>query len=202
MKTYTLKKISGTPDWDTIPELEINVPYRIPADIEAWGKLCWDDTGIHVNLRAREEHIRCEETGPLPRICRDSCLEFFFRPSETMAYFNFEFNPACGLTLGHGWGIHRTVRLTVPDEKATFNPESYRTADGWGITYHVPFTFIQHFFPDFKAYEGLELYGNCYKCGDLTVQPHYLSWNPIELERLTFHSPQFFGKLIFGGKNI
>ena len=200
MKSYTLKKVSGTPDWDTIPELEINVPYRIPADIEAWGKLCWDDTGIHVNLRAREEHIRCEETGPLPEICQDSCLEFFIRPTESLAYFNFEFNPACGLHLGYGVNLPSLVRLVMQDEQASFHPQSYRTADGWGITFHVPFGFIRHFFPEFDAHEGLKFYGNCYKCGDCTVQPHYLSWNPIDLPKLTFHAPQCFGQLILGGE--
>ena len=200
MKSYTLKKISGAPNWDAIPALDIDVPYRTPADIQAWAKLCWDETGIHVNLRAREEHIRCEETGALPMICNDSCLEFFIRPTESMAYFNFEFNLACGLWLGHGLNVNDLVRLVVSDEKELFNPQSYRTDDGWGITFHVPFTFIQHFFPDFKAYEGLQFYGNCYKCGDLTVQEHYLSWNPIELPKLTFHAPQFFGRMILGGE--
>ena len=202
MKSYTLKKVSGAPNWNTIPALDIDVPYRTPANIEAWAKLCWDETGIYVNLRAREEHIRCEETGPLPMICNDSCLEFFFRPTESMAYFNFEFNLACGLWLGHGLNVNDLVRLVVSDEKELFHPESYRTDDGWGITFHVPFTFIQHFFPDFKAYEGLKFYGNCYKCGDLTVQEHYLSWNKIEQEKLSFHTPQFFGRMILGGEEI
>ena len=200
MKSHTPKKISGAPNWDAIHALDIDVPYRTPADIQAWAKLCWDETGIHVNLRAREEHIRCEETGALPMICNDSCLEFFIRPTESMAYFNFEFNLACGLWLGHGLNVNDLVRLVVSDEKELFNPQSYRTDDGWGITFHVPFTFIQHFFLDFKAYEGLQFYGNCYKCGDLTVQEHYLSWNPIELPKLTFHAPQFFGRMILGGE--
>ena len=202
MKSYTLKKISGAPNWDSIPALEINVPYGTPADVQAWAKLCWDETGIHVNLRAREEHIRCEETGPLAMICRDSCLEFFIRPSEALAYFNFEFNPACGLYLGHGWGTHRLVRLVVSNEKEMFEPKSYQTEDGWGITFYVPFGFIRHFFPEFKAYEGLQFYGNCYKCGDCTIQPHYLSWNPIEPGVLSFHCPKYYGQLILGGDNI
>ena len=200
MKSYTLKKISGAPNWDAIPALDIDIPYRTPADIQAWAQLCWDETGIYVNLRTREEHIRCEETGPLPMICNDSCLEFFIRPTESMAYFNFEFNLACGLWLGHGLNANDLVRLVVSDEKELFHPQSYRTDDGWGITFHVPFSFIRHFFPDFKAYEGLQFYGNCYKCGDLTVQEHYLSWNKIEQEKLSFHTPQFFGRMILGGE--
>jgi hypothetical protein len=134
-------------------------------------------------------------------ICQDSCLEFFFRPmADSMAYFNFEYNLACGLWLGHGWHVNDLVRLAPSNEKELFQPQSYRTEDGWGITFHVPFSFVRHFFPDFKAYEGMKFYGNCYKCGDFTVQPHYLSWNKIDLPKLTFHSPEFFGEMILGGE--
>ena len=81
MKSYTLKKISGTPDWDAIAALQIDVPYQEPADIQAWAKLCWDETGIHVNLQTKEKNIRCQELQPLDPICEDSCLEFFIRPT-------------------------------------------------------------------------------------------------------------------------
>ena len=39
--------------------------------------------------------------------------------------------------------------------------------------------------------------GNFYKCGDETVQPHYYSWNPVELVDPDFHRSEFFGKLYF-----
>jgi hypothetical protein len=36
---------------------------------------------------------------------------------------------------------------------------------------------------------------NFYKCGDETPEPHFLSWNPIDLPKPNFHVPQFFGQL-------
>ncbi|MBE6948131.1 MAG: hypothetical protein E7454_07805 [Ruminococcaceae bacterium] len=198
MNSYTLKKVTGTPDWSKIPAVGMDVVYRA-ADVKAWAQLCWDEAGLLVHLSAKENNIRCKETDPMAEICLDSCLEFFFRPTESMLYFNFEFNPACGLYLGYGSSLPTLIRLKVPDEKAYFSPEAYRTNDGWGITYRVPFTFIQQFFPDFDAYEGRKFYGNFYKCGDNTDHPHHMSWNKIDLPRLNFHSPQFFGELIFGG---
>lgn len=200
MKSYTLKKIHGEPHWDAIPALAIDIQHGEPTNIQAWGKLCWDETGIYVNLYAREKYIRCEELNPLDSVCDDSCLEFFFRPTESMRYFNFEYNPACNVYLGYSSGLDDLIRLIPDDQKSLFQPQSYLTEDGWGITYHIPFTFIQQFFPEFKAYEGLKFYGNCYKCGDSTVKVHYLSWNPIDPSRLSYHCPAFFGQLILGGE--
>ena len=202
MKSYTLKKIAGTPDWDTIPTLDIDIPYRRITEVKAWAQLCWDDAGIHVHLWAKENNIRCEETDPLAEVCCDSCLEFFFRPTESMRYFNIEYNPACNIYLGYGTNLKTLVRLILNKDTFSFEPQSYRTEDGWGITYHVPFTFIQHFFPDFKAYEGLKFYGNCFKCGDNTDHPHHMSWNRVELDHINFHTPQFFGRMILGGEEI
>jgi hypothetical protein len=91
------------------------------------------------------------------------------------------------------------VRLIPLDYKKTLKPESNRTADGWEINFHVPFDFIQKFLPAFEPKEGYQFYGNCYKCGDLTVKPHYFSWNPIEPGVLDFHCPKFFGQMILGG---
>lgn len=202
MNSYTLKKISGAPDWNTVPALNIDIPYCYETDVQAWAQLCWDDAGIHVHLWAKENNIRCEETDPLAEVCRDSCLEFFFRPTESMRYFNIEYNPACNLYLGYGSNLNNLIRLILNKHKTSFHPQAYRTEDGWGITYHVPFTFIQQFFPEFTPYEGLQFYGNCYKCGDHTDHPHYLSWNKIDLPKLSFHAPQFFGRMILGGEEI
>ena len=90
------------------------------------------------------------------------------------------------------------TRLIVADEPALFQPKAARLSDGWEITYRVPFAFLRRFFPDFTPCEGLAMYGNCYKCGDLTVRQHYLSWNPMRCDTPQFHRPQDFGRLILG----
>ena len=65
----------------------------------------------------------------------------------------------------------------------------------WDLYYELPFSLIRLFFPDF-APEG-RLRANFYKCGDLTKQEHYLSWNRVECEKPDFHRPEYFGELIF-----
>ena len=52
------------------------------------------------------------------------------------------------------------------------------------------------FFPEFELTSGKVLMANCFKCGDLTAQEHYFSWNPIDLVDPDFHRPDFFGKMI------
>jgi len=75
MKTYTIKKVNGTPDWSKIPTLNIeNVQWTDPIDITAWAQLCWDDEGLFVRMEAIEPNIRMEETGPQACTCNDSCM--------------------------------------------------------------------------------------------------------------------------------
>lgn len=200
MESYVLKQISGAPDWEEIEALPIaNLQWSAPIDCRAQAQLCWNKDAIHVRLRAQETNIRAEHFGRPCMVCEDSCLEFFFRPySDDLRYFNFEFNPNCALYLGFGTGMPDLIRLFVADEQALFVPAARRLEDGWEITYQIPFRFVRQFFPDFLPAKNLAFRGNCYKCGDLTVQPHYLSWSPLSCDTPGFHRPQDFGELIFG----
>lgn len=200
MRTYVLKKVEGRPDWDTIAVMPIDcLQWTEPAvPIRAYGQLCWDRNGIFVRLAAREPKIRAVHTGPMQAVCEDSCLEFFFRPTEDMRYFNIEYNCNCAVYLGFGSSIRNLVRLTFADEKDLFCPTARTTDEGWEIQYYVPFSFVRQFFPSFSPRVGLTMYGNCYKCGDLTETPHYLAWNRLRSGTPQFHRPDDFGRLILG----
>ena len=196
MKEYVLKHISGQPDWSQIPVMHIDYQKKeIQHGITAQAQLCWSDAGIHVHLSCQEKYIRKELTGKLDPIWEDSCLEFFLRPTEDMHYFNFEFNPNCALFLGYSKRKPNIIRQILPNHMETFKPVANLTEDGWEITYIIPFAFIQNYFHDFQPKSGLQFYVNCYKCGDETVVPHFLMWNPLPME-CSFHSPEHFGRLI------
>lgn len=79
----------------------------------------------------------------------------------------------------------------------------------WSITVGIPLSLLnitpaifttpetlQTAAPDTMSNGALTLRGNFYKCGDLTSEPHYLSWAPITFPRPNFHLPAFFGTLI------
>ena len=54
---------------------------------------------------------------------------------------------------------------------------------------------LDHFIQSFFVESGMQLRGNFYKCGNLTEQKHYLSWNAIESDTPNFHKPECFGVL-------
>ena len=197
MKTYTIVRQEDRIQWDSVPTLSIDTVLWLPAaPISAKAQVCYTESALHVCLTATEPNIRAEESGPLGQPCNDSCLEFFFSPVPTDSrYFNIECNPNGCIYLGFGSDRYNLVRL-IP-EKMPIVPQISRTSDGWRVEYSVPYTFIRQFFPEFSPVSGSAIRANFYKCGDETVQPHYLSWNPVELVKPDFHRPDFFASMYF-----
>ena len=198
-REYTIKKIVGAPDWNTVETAEIDtLCWTQPLPIQAFAQVCYDEQALYVHLRAVEKDIRAEETDALGSPCSDSCREFFFCPvADDPRYFNFEFNLNTCHYIGIGTSGADLTRLISenPSDSALFQPKAQRTADGWEIFYQIPFCFIRRFFSAFRP-EG-EISGNFYKCGDLTVQEHYLSWNPMTSETPAFHRTCDFGSIRF-----
>lgn len=200
MKTYTLKKITGAPDWSTIPVMPIDtLLWTDPLPVTAQAQLCWDEDALYLRMEAIEPNIRMKETDRLAEICYDSCLEFFLQLTEEPTYMNFEINPLANYLIGQGrCGVDRRLRIIVPDFETRMDPKVTFTENGWVLTYKVPFSFLQLFYPQFEAKVGVKVRANCYKCGDKTVKPHYLAWNPVVNDEPAFHKPDYFGQLIFG----
>lgn len=198
MKEYTIVRRPEVLDWNTIPAVQMDCLYNTdPLPISAQAQVCYDDEALYVRLSAVEENIRAENFGKLDEICEDSCLEFFFSPmAGDRRYFNIECNPNGCLYLGMGSNVQTLVRF-VP-EVPSILPEAKRTQDGWETVYTVPYSFIRQFFPEFSPAPGYTMKGNFYKCGDKTVQPHYLSWcQVVPLPAASFHNPDIFGQLHF-----
>ena len=191
MKEYEVRRTGSE-----LPVLEIGEHLWLePAPVRAFAQMSYDDEALRVTLWAQEPNIRAEENGPLGFPCLDSCLEFFFSPMEgDSRYFNIEVNPNGCVYLGFGIDRYLLVRL-LPEEFDPLKIETERTPDGWRAHYQVPYSFIRHFFPEFRAEPGKTMRANFYKCGDKTVQPHFISWNRVDQEQPDFHVPQHFGLL-------
>ena len=191
---------NGNTCWDSIPEAMIsNVCWEYDQpDVKAKAQLCYTEEALYVKLSAMEKDIRAEHKGIYGMPCEDSCLEFFFAPGGDGRYFNIELNPNCAMYFGIGTGPKDLYRLHVEGhDDNLLCPQAERTEDGWYVTYAVPFSLVQFFFPEFCAKEGTVMKGNFYKCGDLTVKEHYLSWNEMTVDHPCFHYPPDFGTLVF-----
>ncbi len=197
VKNYCVRSVPGEPDWEDVPQLEVDqVLWKPDCGIRASGRFCHDSRALYVNLCAVEKRIRAEFTAPLSPVCRDSCLEFFFMPENEDRYFNFEINPNGCLYIGFGHGREDSTALYRENMRQLFGVRTERTPGGWEAFYRIPLSFLRLFVPDF-AFKG-SLRANVYKCGDLTEQEHYLSWNPVTSETPDFHRPADFGRMTFG----
>lgn len=200
MKEYIVKYSDTPSDWSRIPALEVsNILWLPDAGVRMTQQVCYDKQALYVRQQAEEPHIRAEHTSELAQVCEDSCMEFFFCPDpDSSRYFNFEWNPNGCLYLGLCSGDGFSVRLHPKKILELFDVHITSTAKGWEIRYRIPLCFIRLFFPEFCLVPGFRFRANCYKCGDKTVQPHYLSWNPCTAETPNFHRPADFGTMILG----
>ncbi len=193
-----ITKVQSPPDWSIIPCLAADQILWLPdVGIRMMQQICYDETALYIHQIAKEQHIRAELTDPLSPVCQDSCMEFFFCPDDqSPCYFNFEFNPNGCLYLGWGQDRASSVRLHPSDYRTLFQVRTVRTEDGWELFYRIPQDFIRLFSPHFTLRSGATIRSNCYKCGDKTPQPHYLSWNPCSSCTPDFHQPADFGLMI------
>lgn len=197
MKEYAVVKISGKPDWASIPTLQVdNVLWLADCGVRMQQQVCWDEDALYIRQYAQERKIRADCTEPLSQVCEDSCMEFFFAFGEDGRYFNFECNPNGCIYLGFGGRREDRVRLLVKDPIDRFQIHTARTADGWALEYQMPLAFLRTFYPSLRLEDGLRLRANCYKCGDKTQHAHYLAWNPVLTELPDFHRPEYFGQMI------
>ncbi len=165
----------------------------------------YSNTYLWLFYEVQRDFFRLEAFIDQEAVWEDSCVEFFMstvakedhnRPAEEdIVYRNFEFNAlgiclsACGtildremLTKGEMEQILRFPGLSMedlPGEGEEFD---------WELCVAIPLNLI-------GLIPGSTFTGNFQKCGDLTCQPHYLTWTSIECASPEFHLPQFFGDI-------
>lgn len=200
MRSYTITPLhTATPAWAEMPRLEVDQILWLPdAGVRMEQQMCYNAEYLYVRQRAWEKNLRAEHRGQLQQVCEDSCMEFFFAPAQDRRYFNLEINPNGSVRLGFGSAEGLRTLLIPRGLEQLFDIHVAFPEDGWELTYRIPLSFIQIFYPEFRYECGTVLRGNCYKCGDLTDHPHYLSWNAINSETPNFHRCDDFGLFFFG----
>jgi hypothetical protein len=197
---------------DQVSEMveNISVPY-ISVDTLNWIrynykpqtflKLVHFGNGLFLHFKVEESNIRAlvdADNGP---VYTDSCVEFFIDPVGDGTYYNFEFNCIGNLLLGFGKTRHNRELapqdvLQLVNRLPGLGTKPIAHIGGpqwWELLIFIPFSaFFKH---TIRTLTGLNPRGNFYKCGDLNIEPHYVTWNPIETNVPDFHRPEFFGTI-------
>ena len=181
----------GTVNWGEFP-------YRPEVKF----RIAHTGTCILLHYVVNERTSRAAYGDDLGQVWTDSCVEFFSSPADDGYYYNLETN--CIGTVLLCCGKNREGREAAPGRVldsvkryATLGRQTFdeRPVGQWELSLVVPSSFwFKH---DIKSLSGLEVTANFYKCGDELSTPHFLSWNPITIDRPDFHRPDFFGRVRF-----
>lgn len=174
-----------------------------PYQPEASFRIAHTSDAIVLHYKVRENSVRATAVADNGPVWEDTCVEFFSIPEEDGIYYNMECN--CAGTLLVGAGSERDGREHAPQtvldgvQRWTSlgrTPFEERIGEcAWEVALIIPtVTYFKH---EVKDLSGKAVRANFYKCGDKLQTPHFLSWNPIEVEKPNFHCPEFFGKLHF-----
>lgn len=174
-----------------------------PYQPEVRFRIAHTDNAILLHYQAKEASVRAAAAHDNGAVWEDACVEFFSVPADDGIYYNVECN--CTGTLLIGAGAARDNREHAPQEVmdqvqrwASLGRHSFEERTGectWELALVIPYTaFFKH---QITGLDGKDVRANFYKCGDKLQTPHFLSWNPIQLEAPNFHCPEFFGTLHF-----
>lgn len=177
---------------------------EFPYTPDAEFRIAWSVEEIFIQFVIREAYIKAtytQDLGSSPY--KDSCVEFFMIPPGSDCYYNLEMNCigfgtfACGPDRSHrtrfGADTLSKIRRT-----SSLGNEGFETKTGsfeWKLTIAIPLDLYG--INSYKELNNKEIKANFYKCGDELPQKHYLSWSPIIKDKPDFHSPDFFGTLLF-----
>lgn len=157
------------------------------------------DTTLYLDFDVRCNYLRAVNTEDNSPVHQDSCVEFFVAPvpGTRSPYINFEFNCIGTLSAAMRRGRSEDVRPLTAEQLATVRRHSscgtrpFNEIEGlftWNLTVAIPLELLGLTAADLPV----TLYGNFYKCADLTASPHFLSWGGIDTPQPDFHRPEFF----------
>lgn len=151
-------------------------------------------TGFEVVMRCYEENPAASHTQPDEQVCQDSCMECFLKCfADSPNYINVEVNSLGVMKCAIGPG--RNGRSTVRQLGLAQPKVAVTKGDGyWQISYVISEDLLESLYQrPCRFAAGHEMQGNFYKCREEVLPPHWSTWSKVE--RLDFHTPEFFGTL-------
>jgi len=200
----------NSPPWKCIsPELLQNYMGQKPQHFpKTEVKVAYSNTSVSLIFRVEDRYIRAVAPKHQGNVCKDSCVEFFFTPSEdlSLGYFNleincggtmlFKFQPSpgnCRSSISEKECSSLSVSHTLP---RIIEPEIAGPLT-WTVEYSIPFDLLEKYSQVIRPEPGVTWRANFYKCADNCSHPHWLTWSPVDLPEPNFHFPASFGTLLF-----
>lgn len=178
---------------------EVNWPDEFPKFLQATVRVAHNKEKLILFYMVTGEALRAANTEDFGSVWEDSCVEFFMQRDGETGYRNFECN-VLGVLLSRrhksrNEGVSQTDLMSSIFRHSTINHryENGKQVSDWSMYLEIPKNALG--FDDNESLSGQKIRANFYKCGDKTTEPHYLSWNKIDLPSPNFHVPQFFGLL-------
>ncbi len=181
---------------------QINWKSEFPKSFPVKVYAAHDGNRLFLLYSVKNELLKVVSSKDSEPVWKDSCVEFFMQRDGEKQYCNFECN-AHGVLLA----ARRETRETAEQLSAAKMESIVRYSlinhhyqageqlSDWLLYLEIPKECMG--FSDAESLHRQTMRGNFYKCGDETPQPHYISWNPIDMPTPNFHVPQFFGTLEF-----
>ena len=221
MKQYTIHPAFSEPPWDFAWDSPIwrkaesavvahPDPSSKPPFPQVQCKVLHDDAFLYGLYRVQDQSILAARTEYNAEVCRDSCVEFFFRPLPDRGYFNLEMSASGAHLLYYvrDWTpvgeYYRDFDEVPPEDGMQFETRSSLPAPilqeqhcalTWFMQFRVPLAVVEKYLGSpLGTLSGQRWRGNFYKCGDDLAAPHWLEWSPVPT--LNFHQPEYFGEFI------
>ena len=161
-------------------------------------KMGYTEEALHLKFLVKEKAVRAVNTQANGSVWEDSCCEFFC-DFDGKGYYNLETN--CIGTQLLGWGSENREHADASviqsiQVQSSLGSESFDVKEGsfdYEIVMTIPASAFYKHQLVFK--KGMQFKGNFYKCGDETPDVHFLSWNPIPVDKPNFHLPEHFGEI-------
>ncbi len=181
---------------------KVNWPNEFPKTLPVSVHIAHDNQKIYLYYQVEGEELRAVNTKDFMSVWEDSCVEFFMQRKGEKTYRNFEFN-VHGVLLASKHETRNSSEKFSEELMSSIKRfttirhiyKSNRQLSDWTLYVEIPKNAIG--FSQDEKLSQQTIGANFYKCGDETNEPHFISWNPIDLPKPDFHVPQFFGELTF-----
>ena len=205
-------KIDGNwdkPEWERIKSIGINNFIRNNPEFRplVQAKMMYDSDNVYVIFRVQDQNVRSITTEINGSVWKDSAVEFFFSPNSEfpLNFFNLEVN--CGGTPLLEYNPNpRIGPKPVPEDikKIEIGHSLPKIVDPeisgpltWTVEYRIPLDMLENYSKISRPKKGVIWKANFYKIAEITSNPHYATWSPINHPKPQFHLPQYFGTLKF-----